>query len=341
MLCANLLDNLVDPPYVLPPVDKGLRHRDRSLHLAPSRLLLGLKRLTVARLGAEVPEDAVDERPADRELGGYLLGRSLVNVEGPVDGEQSVASELVQLGFLLEVRSHAQLHPLVLEHDASLLAQGRVGALQLDGVGVDGVRLCHGPQRLGGGYHLGLSVDVGSNLRHHLAVVKQLILRQGFGLLHQFLLFAFIHLGVKEHQLLHLRGLNNHNLLSEQSLQVRLDVEDLCILGRVLLAALDPRPVGDLSAFPLLFIRYVRIGVAALVAGGQVDEPVQGALPRLPGGPLVASGVLHLLVVSEADPVGGYPFLPVDLVGAEANLVNREKDLLCTYIFVANRLSEV
>jgi hypothetical protein len=39
--------------------------------------------------------------------------------------------------------------------------------------------------------------------------------------------------------------------------------------------------------------------------------------------------------VSEADPVGGYPFLSVDLVGAEADLVNKENDLLYTYMFVA------
>jgi len=39
--------------------------------------------------------------------------------------------------------------------------------------------------------------------------------------------------------------------------------------------------------------------------------------------------------VSYLDPVGGYTVLSVDLVGAEADLVNKEKVSFYTYIFVA------
>ena len=87
MLLVHLGHDLVDPPEVLVPVDESLDYSNCGLRLAPSRLLLGLPGLTVPRLGAEALDDSVDERPADRELGGDLLGRSLVCVEGPVDLE--------------------------------------------------------------------------------------------------------------------------------------------------------------------------------------------------------------------------------------------------------------
>lgn len=83
----HLGHDLVDPPEVLLPVDESLDYSNCSLRLAPSYLLLSLQRLTVPRIGAKALDDFVDEQPADRELGGDLLGRSLVCVEGPVDLE--------------------------------------------------------------------------------------------------------------------------------------------------------------------------------------------------------------------------------------------------------------
>ncbi len=87
MLLVHLGHDLVDPPEVLVPVDESLDYSNCGLRLAPSHLLLGLQRLTVPRIGAKALDDSVDEQPADRELGGDLLGRSLVCVEGPVDLE--------------------------------------------------------------------------------------------------------------------------------------------------------------------------------------------------------------------------------------------------------------
>ncbi len=241
----------------------------------------------------------------------------------------------MQLGLLLEVRSLALLHPLVLEHVASLLAQGLVGPLQLDGVGVDGGCLCRGPLRLGRFHHFGLVVDVRSHLSDYLTVVDQLLLRQGVGLSHQLFFLTSVHLWVEEHQLLRLVGLWDRDLLRQQRSEVGRYVGDRRLRGRELVTALDAGPVADLSTLLLLGLSHLGFGVAVIWAGGQVDEPVQGALPQPPGGQLVGTGVLHLLVVSYPDPVGGYTDLPVDMASDEANLVNKEKALIVTYMFAA------
>jgi hypothetical protein len=40
-------------------------------------------------------------------------------------------------------------------------------------------------------------------------------------------------------------------------------------------------------------------------------------------------------MVYKPDPVGGYTDLPVDMASSEANLVNKEKALIFTYMFAA------
>ena len=149
------------------------------------------------------------------------------------------------------------------------------------------------------------------------------------------MLLTFIHLWVEEHHLLHLVGLWDSDLLRQQSSEICRYVGDRWFRGHELVTALDAGPVADLSALLLLGLSHLGFGVAVIWAGGQVDEPVQGALPQPPGGQLVGTGVLHALMVYKPDPVGGYTDLPVDMASSEANLVNKEKALIFTYMFAA------
>ena len=240
----------------------------------------------------------------------------------------------MHLGLLLQVRPHLLLEALVLVHVGLLLTQGRVGPLQPDSVGVDGACICRGLLWLGVFHHLGLVVDTGSHVSDHFAVVEQLLHRRGLGLSHQLLLPALVHLGVEEHQLLPLFGRYCRDLLRQQHLQVVPQVEARDGPIGELITALDSSPVAILSEFLLLIIGNECVAIAAVAAGGPVDEPAQGALPRLRLLDFVAVVALHILVVCDPDSVGDDPFLPVDLGDIGANAVNGEDDLIRTYMFV-------
>ena len=240
----------------------------------------------------------------------------------------------MHLGLLLQVRPHLLLEALVLVHVGLLLTQGRVGPLQPDSVGVDGACICRGLLWLGVFHHLGLVVDTGSHVSDHFAVVEQLLHRRGLGLSHQLLLPALVHFGVEEHQLLPLFGRYCRDLLRQQHLQVVPQVEARRGAPDELITALNSSPVAILSELLLLIIRDERVAVAAAAAGGPVNEPAQGALPGLCLLDFVAVVTLHILVVCNTDSVGADRFLPVDLDDIGANVVNADKDMSCTYMFV-------
>ena len=101
----------------------------------------------------------------------------------------------------------------MLEHAAPLLLDWRVGPLQLDISGFDMVCFYRGLLQLGCIHHIGPVDDVCSDLADHLGVFDQLLLRQGFALIKQFLLLALVHLGVEQHQLPRLLGRWGRDLL--------------------------------------------------------------------------------------------------------------------------------
>ena len=81
-------------------------------------------------------------------------------------------------------------------------------------------------------------------------------------------------------------------------MQVQFNVEDLCIIGRKLVTALDTCPIGDLVALLLSVVSCIGVGMAAFVTGGQLNKLVEGRL--LHHNSWLDAGILEsLLIVSE------------------------------------------
>ena len=159
-----------------------------------------------------------------------------------------------------------------------LFAQGCVGALQLDGVWVDGVSLRCCLLLLNVANCLRLGVKGGPYLGSHLAVVEQLVLSEGKVCRRQLFFSVLKRFRVKVYQFFHLHRVHIYDLLGAQSLQVQLNVEDLCDRGRELTATFDTGPVVELDVLLRFLTGCIGVGSISFVAGRQLYESIERLL---------------------------------------------------------------